>query len=143
MNINQISVFLENKKGRLKKVVDCLAKAKINIRALSLADTKDFGVLRLIVNDPDRCCSILKKNDFVVQETNVIAVEVEDKPGGLRKILALLDSGNINVEYMYATVECKKGHAVVIFKIDDQKKAINTLSKNRVALMTRSELKKI
>ncbi|MGA2089929.1 MAG: ACT domain-containing protein [Endomicrobiales bacterium] len=143
MNINQISIFLENKKGRLGKVCDCLAKAHINVRALSLADTKDFGVLRLIVNDPDRCCAILKKNDFVVQETNVIAVEVEDRPGGLRKILALLERNNINVEYMYATVERSKNHAVVIFKVDQQQKAITLLSKNRITLMTGSKLNKM
>lgn len=143
MNINQISVFLENKKGRLKQVCASMAKARINVRALSLADTKDFGVLRLIVNDPDRCRAILQKNGFIVQETNVIAVEVEDRPGGLNKILTLLDRNNINVEYMYATTERDKNHAVVIFKVNEQEKAIRILSKNRIHLMKAAALKKM
>lgn len=143
MNINQISVFLENKKGRLKKVCASMAKARINVRALSLADTKDFGILRLIVNDPDRCRAVLQKNGFVVQETNVIAVEVEDRPGGLNKILALLDRNNINVEYMYATTERDKNHAAVIFKVNEQEKTIRILSKNRIPLMKAAALKKM
>ena len=143
MNINQISVFLENKKGRLNKVCECLAKAKINMRALSLADSKDFGVLRIIVNDPDKCKTILKKNAFVVQETNVIAVEIEDKPGGFKKILDILDKNNINLEYTYATVEKNRNNAIVILKIDDQQKAIEVLKKNKISLMKSGELKKI
>lgn len=141
MNITQIAVFLENKKGRLKEVCACLAAAKINIRALSLADTRDFGVLRLIVDDPDRAREALKKKRFVVQETSVIAVEVEDRPGGLNTILSLLERGGINVEYMYATVERAQNHAVVIFKVDAQEKAIKILSKNRIALMKSTALK--
>lgn len=143
MNITQISVFLENKKGRLKEVCACLAAAKIDIRALSLADTRDFGVLRLIVNDPNRAREALKKKGFVVHETSVIAVEVEDHPGGLNKILSLLDRNDINVEYMYATVERAQNHAVVIFKVDAQKKAITILSKNRVPLITSAALKRL
>ena len=143
MNINQISIFLENKKGRLNKVCECLAKAKINMRAMSLADTKDFGVLRIIVNDPDKCKIVLKKNDFVVQETNVIAVEVEDKPGGFKKIQDVLDKNNINLEYTYATVEKTGNNTIVILKIDNQQKAIDVLKKNNISLMKAIELKKI
>jgi hypothetical protein len=143
MNIKQISVFLENKKGRLANVIDTLAAEKINIRALSLADTKDFGVLRMIVNDPDRTREVLKKNGFVVQETDVIAAEVEDRPGGLKKILDILAKESINVEYMYATVEKAKDNAIVVFKIDDHKKAVDVLVKHNVLLMKSSELKKI
>ena len=143
MNIKQISVFLENKKGRLAKVIECLAKEGINIRALSLADTKDFGVLRLIVNDPDKTGDILKKNKFVVQETDVIGIEVEDKPGGLSKVLEALDKEGLNVEYMYATVEQSKGRAVVIFKVDEYKKAIEVLSRKGITVIKSDVLKKL
>ena len=86
MNIKQVSVFLENKKGRLAEVTALLARQGINIRALSLADTADFGVLRLIVNDSVKCFDVLKKNDFVAQMTDVIAVEIDDQPGGLNEV---------------------------------------------------------
>ncbi len=143
MNIKQILVFLENKKGRLAKVIECLAEEGINIRALSLADTKDFGVLRLIVNDPDKTRDILKKNKFVVQETDVIGIEVEDKPGGLSKVLETLDKEGLNVEYMYATVEKSGGKAVVIFKIDEYKKAIEALTRSGIAVIKSELLKKL
>jgi hypothetical protein len=97
----------------------------------------------VIVNDPDKCKAILKKNSFVVQETNVLAAEVTDKPGGFKKILDILDKNNINLEYTYAMVEKNKNNAIVILKIDDQKKAIKVLNKGGVVLMKTSELKKI
>ncbi|MBN2443273.1 MAG: ACT domain-containing protein [Spirochaetales bacterium] len=136
MNIRQVSVFLENKKGRLADVTNVLAGKGINIRALFLADTQDFGVLRLIVNDAEKTLSILKDNNFVAQETHVIAVEVEDKPGGLNKILNVLSENNINIEYMYAFVEKKADNAIVIFKIDEQEKAIKTLKDNNIGIVT-------
>ena len=143
MNIKQISVFLENKKGRLAKVIDCLAQEGVNIRALSLADTKDFGVLRIIVNDPERTSDVLKKNGFVVQETDVIGVEVEDRPGGLSKILEILDEEGLNVEYIYATVEKTGDKAVVIFKIDEYKKAIEVLRKRGIGIIKSNTLRKL
>ncbi|MCX7048364.1 MAG: ACT domain-containing protein, partial [Candidatus Sumerlaeota bacterium] len=105
MMIRQLSVFLENKKGRLAEAAAVLAKGKINIRALSLADSADFGVLRLIVNDPDKGAECLRKAGMIVQETDVIAVEAPDRPGGLHGILKIFDAAGINIEYMYATVE--------------------------------------
>lgn len=143
MNIKQVSVFLENKKGRLADVTNLLEKENINIRTLSLADTKEFGVLRLIVDDPEKCLKVLKENEFVAQETDVIAVEVEDKPGGLNKILNVLNKNNINVEYMYAFVEKKKNNAIVIFRIDDQKKAISSLKENGISLIESNVLKEL
>jgi hypothetical protein len=143
MNIKQISVFLENKKGRLVKVIDCLAEEGINVRALSLADTKDFGVLRIIVNDPDKTAAVLKKCGFVVQETDVIGIEVEDRPGGLSKILEILDSEDLNVEYMYATVEHTKDKAVVIFKIDEYKKAVEALKARGIGVIKSDVLEKL
>jgi hypothetical protein len=143
MNIKQISIFIENREGRLAEITELLDSEKINIRALSLADTSDFGVLRLIVNDPDKCLVILQKKGFISQETNVIAVEIEDRPGGLNKVLKILLQGKINVEYMYAFVEKKKENAIVIFKIDDFTKAIDILQKNKIPLVDSKSLQEL
>ena len=136
MNIKQISIFLENKKGKLAEVTKLITEQGINIRAVSLAETTEFGILRLIVNDPDKCIKTLKANNFISQETDVIAVEIEDKPGGLNKILALFDSADINIEYMYAFIEKKKDNAIVIFRIDDSVKAIDALKANGISVAT-------
>ena len=141
MSVKQISVFLENKKGRLAQVTSVLSTEKINIRALSLADTADFGVLRIIVNNPERCLAVLKANSFVAQVTEVIAIEVEDKPGGLARILEVLDQDNVNVEYMYAYVEKTRENAIVICKIDDRERALQVLEKNDIAVVRAEELK--
>jgi hypothetical protein len=143
VDIRQVSVFLENKKGRLADVTHVLAGQAINIRALFLADTQDFGVLRMIVNDAEKTLKILKDHNFVAQETIVIAVEVEDKPGGLNKILDLLSGKNINIEYMYAFVEKKADNAIVIFKIDEHEQAIKVLKENNIGLLTTEALKKL
>ena len=136
MNIKQISIFLENKKGKLAEVTKLITEQGINIRAVSLAETTEFGILRLIVNDPDKCIKTLKANNFISQETDVIAVEIEDKPGGLNKILALFDKADINIEYMYAFIEKKKDNAIVIFRIDDSVKAIDALKANGISVAT-------
>ncbi|UCG70947.1 MAG: ACT domain-containing protein [Thermoplasmata archaeon] len=120
MKVQQISIFLENKSGRLSEVTRILGDNGINIRALSLADTTDFGILRLIVNDADKANKVLKENGFTVGKTEVIAVEVDDKPGGLASVLEILNKENINVEYMYAFVERSQDNAVIIFRFDDQ-----------------------
>lgn len=130
--IKQISVFLENKKGRLSEVTKTIADNGIDIKALTLADTKDFGVLRLIVTEPDKCVKILKESNFVAQETEVIAIEIEDAPGGLSKILELLNSNDVNIEYIYATIEKVKNKAIVIFRIEEKDKAREVLSKNGI-----------
>jgi hypothetical protein len=135
MSVKQISVFLENKKGRLAEVTLTLARERINIRALSLADTADFGVLRIIVDKPERCLAALKAASFVAQVTEVIAVEVEDAPGGLSRILEVLDRDNVNVEYMYAYVEKSRDNAVVICKIDDRERALQVLEKNGITTL--------
>jgi hypothetical protein len=141
MSVKQISVFLENKKGRLAEVTKTLSHEKINIRALSLADTADFGVLRIIVDNPDRSLTVLKSHGFVAQVTEVIAVEVEDKPGGLARILEVLDQDNVNVEYMYAYVEKSRENAIVICRIDDQERALQILQKNDIATLSAEALK--
>lgn len=120
MAMKQISVFLENRKGRLAEVTKILSDNSITIKALSLADTQDFGMLRIIVPDPDNCLKILRANGCVVQETDVIGVEVSDRPGGLWKILDILGREGINIEYIYATVERKQDSAIVIFKVEQK-----------------------
>ena len=132
MALKQISIFLENRKGRMAEVTGVLAEAGVNIKALSLADSADFGVLRIIPDDPDKCISALKTNNFVAQVTDVIALEVEDKPGGLNLILKICDKNDINIEYMYATVEKSKDNAIVIFKTDDYKRTAKILGENNV-----------
>jgi hypothetical protein len=128
MKVEQISVFIENKSGRLAEVTGILEDSGINIRALSLADTSDFGILRLIVNDREKAKTVLKEKGFTVSKTEVVAVEVPDRPGGLHQILQKLDGESINVEYMYAFVERCGENAVIIFRFDETDKAIKTLT---------------
>ena len=127
MKVEQISIFIENKSGRLAEIARILGIAGINIRALSLADTTDFGILRLIVNDREKPKQVLKEKGFTVSKTEVVAVEVPDRPGGLSEILQTLDSESINVEYMYAFVERCGENAVIIFRFDETEKAIAVL----------------
>ncbi len=140
MKVEQISVFLENKSGRLADVTKVLAEAGINLRALSLADTADFGILRLIVNDIERAKQVLKDNSFTVGRTEVVAVEVEDKPGGMAKILGVLDKGGINVEYMYAFVQKSGEHAIIIFRFDALDKAIEVLQRAGIRILKGEEV---
>ncbi len=135
MRAEQISIFLENKAGRLAEVTAILRDANINIRALSLADTTDFGILRLIVNDNQKAEKILKAEGFTVGKTNVIAVEVDDNPGGLNKVLDPLTSEGINVEYMYAFANPKQRNAIMIFRFDNIDKAIEILDRNKIEVI--------
>ncbi len=143
MEIKQVSIFIENKKGRLADVTKTLADNGINIRALSLAETTDFGILRLIVNDPDRCQQVLSDAGFSARETEVIAVEVPDTPGGLADVLAVFDKAGINVEYMYAFVEKSQDNAVVIFRIDEQGAAVEALDAAGMRIVSDDVLKKL
>ena len=110
------------------EITEVLSKSKINIRALSLADTSDFGILRMIVDDIDRATKVLKEKGFIVKETEVVAVEVPDKPGGLAQVLEVLCIANINVEYMYAFFEQPEDKALLIFRFENTEKAIEVLS---------------
>ena len=141
MSVKQISVFLENKKGRLAEVTHTLSHERVNIRALSLADTADFGVLRIIVDNPEKCVSALKAHGFVAQVTDVVAVEVEDKPGGLARILEVLDNDNVNVEYMYAYVEKTGSNAIVICRIEDRERALQILAKHDIKTVSAEALR--
>ncbi len=127
MKVEQISIFIENKSGRLAEVTRILGEAGVNIRALSLADTSDFGILRLIVDRTDLAKSVLKEQGFTVNKTEVVAVEVPDRPKGLFGILEALDQGQVNVEYMYAFVERCGENAVIIFRFDHPEEAIRLL----------------
>lgn len=140
MKVKQISIFLENKSGRLATVTKVLGKNNINIRALSIADTTDFGILRLIVNDPDKACKVLKENEFTVSETEIIAVQVPDNPGGLAKILETLDNRKINIEYMYAFVGKSGENAIVVFRVEDIDRAIILLQESGIQLMSGKEI---
>ena len=134
-HVEQISVFLENKAGRLAEVTRILSEAKINIRALSLADTSDFGILRLIVNDNNKAREELKSHGFTVGKTDVVAVEVIDQPGGLHNILRILQKGNVNVEYMYAFVQQSGENAVIIFRFDNLAEAVKYLKESGVKII--------
>ncbi|GHV11822.1 amino acid-binding protein [Clostridia bacterium] len=130
MIVKQVSVFLENKPGRLAEITGIIAEAGVNIRSLSIADTTNFGILRLIVEDPVKVDTALKKNGMTVSITSVLAVCVEDKPGGLAEIIAVLDSANVNVEYMYAFVSSDtSSKAYVVMRIEEDAKAQEVLSK--------------
>ena len=141
MVVKQVSVFLENRVGRLQEVTEVLANSEINIRALSLADTSDFGILRLIVNKPEAALDVLQEAGFTVRENEVIAVEVEDKPGGLARILGVFSSAGISLEYMYAFVERKADNAVMIFRVESNAKVIKSLQDAGVSLLSDEEVR--
>jgi len=140
MKAEQISIFLENKAGRLSEVTGILAQAGVNIRALSLADTTDFGVLRLIVDNNQKAEEALREAGFTVRITHVVAVEVDDRPGGLHFILDVLTQAGINVEYMYAFVQQSGSNAIMIFRFDQLEPAIDVLEKNNVTVINGSKL---
>lgn len=138
--VKQISVFLENKKGRLAEVSKTLADNGINIRAMSIADTKDFGILRFIVSDPEAAKKVLEEAEYTVAVKEVIAIGVPDEPGGLAKALAVLHSGEIVIEYMYAFIGTAGGKALVIMKVSDSTKAVDLLNKANIKVIDGSEL---
>ncbi|MBE0574456.1 MAG: ACT domain-containing protein [Desulfuromonadales bacterium] len=143
MKVEQISIFIENKSGRLAEVARVLGEKNVNIRALSLADTSDFGILRLLVDNTDLALATLKESGFTVSKTEVIAVEVPDQPGGLYKILQVLDDARINVEYMYAFAERNADNAVIICRFDETDAAINTLREKGVNILAGDRLYKL
>lgn len=143
MLVKQISVFLENKSGRLAEVTRILGDNDINISALSIADTTDFGILRLIVNDPEKADNVLKENGFAVSCTDVIAIGVSDKPGGLAEVLEILQGESIGIEYMYAFVGKHGNEAFVILRVEEPGKAIDILKKNNVVVLSKDSVYKM
>ena len=140
MRVEQLAVFLENKSGRLAEITGVIADNGINIRALSVADTADFGILRLIVDDVEKTKVALKEKGFTVGKTNVLAVEVEDKTGGLAGVLQEIHNVNLNVEYMYAFVNKTGENAVLIFRFEDMEKAIVALKEKGFTLLTGEQI---
>ena len=140
MIAEQLSIFLENKAGRLAEVTQTLSEAGVNIRALSLADTSDFGILRIIVNDHEKAKAVLKEKGFTLGRTAVVAAEVDDRPGGLHRILSLVSEYGINVEYMYAFVQQNSANATLIFRFDKVEKAIEVLTANNVRIIPGEKL---
>lgn len=140
MKLQQLSVFLENKPGQLKKACDLLAQAKINISTLSLADTKEFGILHLLIEDWEQAKRVLEKGGYAVKQTQVLAVEVDDRPGGLAEMLKPVEAAKINIEYMYAFSVGRKGKAVLIFRFADPDKADAALQAAGVNVVSDVEL---
>ena len=140
MLVEQISIFLENKSGRLAEVAKVLGDQKINIRALTIADTTDFGVLRLIVDQPAQAEKILSAREFTVRTTKVIAVEIPDQPSGLVATLGALEEAHVDIEYMYAYASKPGEKAIVIIKIADCERAIDALTNKNIRILTAQEV---
>ena len=142
MKLKQLSLFLENKPGALSSPMRLLAKAGINIVTLSIADANQFGILRLILRDWEKAKRLLEKNGFMVKVTDMVAVEVADRPGGLAEILDVLEKAGINVAFMYAFTEKRKGQAVLIFRFDDPDGAVRVLQKKGIPVIDSGDLLK-
>ncbi len=140
MTVNQLSVFVENKPGRLSEITSILQQQNVDIRALSVADTTHFGILRLIVDKPSQAETALKEAGFTVSLTKVIAIGVSDRPGGLAEALAVLSGGGISVEYMYAFISREEKTAYVILRVDDIDKAVGLIQKSSIPLLTEDEI---
>ncbi|MGA2246523.1 MAG: ACT domain-containing protein [Verrucomicrobiota bacterium] len=142
MKLKQLSLFLENKPGALSRPMRLLAKAKFNIVTLSIAESNQFGILRLILRDWERAKKLLEKNGFVVRVTDMVAVEVSDEPGGLARILDVLEDAGINVEFMYAFTEKHDDQAILVFRFDDPDSAIKVLRQHRLNVIASVDLLK-
>ncbi|MBR3747689.1 MAG: ACT domain-containing protein [Selenomonadaceae bacterium] len=138
MSVNQVSVFLENKPGTLNKLTEVLATNKINIRALSLAETSEFGIVRMLVNDVFEATNVLKENNFVATLAPVLAFAIADEAGDLNKLLQKFTAANVNIEYMYAFAG--KERAYMIFRVNDTKKAESLLKSQGLNLLTQEEI---
>ncbi|MDD5746497.1 MAG: amino acid-binding protein [Candidatus Omnitrophica bacterium] len=140
MKITQISVFLENKTGRLADVCKLLGNNQVNIKALTIAENKEFGILRLVVDKPKIALEVLRKEQFVAERTDIVAVEVDDRPGGLARLLDFMGKHDLNIEYMYGFMEKRSEKALMVFRFDDAQKAINALVKNGYGVVTEAAL---
>lgn len=139
MKVQQLSIFLENKSGRLAEIANILSQGCVNIRAVSLADTTDFGIVRLIVDDVDKAVELLKQEGITAVKTDVVVVEAMDKPGGLAKILNVLKNTNVNIEYLYS-ITAHHEKAFIVFRFDDSSKAIEIFQRAGIKVVTREEL---
>ena len=140
MTVKQISIFVENRTGALLELTSFLAEKNVDMRALSLADTKDFGILRLIVSNVEETYALLKNEGYIVTLTDVLAVTIEDKPGGLVKVLKVLGDADVNIEYSYAFTSRIENHAYTIFRVADNDKAIKALLGSNIELCSQEQL---
>ena len=140
MSIKQISVFLENRPGKLFEMTQLLADRKIDMRALSIAETTDFGIARLIVNDAYQAAQVLREGQFIAQFSNVLAFAVPDEPGGLNSLLSEFNAAKVNIEYMYAVLGGAKGRAYMIFRVTDTEKSEKALTERGLKSLTLAEI---
>ncbi len=143
MTVKQISVFVENKPGQLAEFTKLLQQNKIDIRALSIADTEDFGILRIIVDDSYKAVCVLKEAGYVCSVTPVLAVEIEDRPGSLVRVLDILGDNGVNLEYSYAFITRKRDSAYMIFRVADNDRAIEVLNQNGIKPICQGELSEL
>lgn len=143
MAIKQLTVFVQNQKGTVVSVTDILSKNNINIRALSIAETEDFGILRLIVNDEESAEKVLKENDYLIKTVDVLGVKIGDEPGKLTSALDVLDKANINVEYLYAFMARTEKHAYVVLRVEDNDAAQTALENAGFHLITEADINKL
>lgn len=140
MKVKQLSLFLENKPGALSRPVNILATASVNILTLTLADTQQFGILRIIVKDWEKAKALLEKEGLVVKMTDMVAIEVDDKPGGLANILSAVEQAGVNLEYMYGFTLKQEGKGILAFRFDDPDQAILALNQKGVRTVETAEL---
>lgn len=138
--IKQLSVFLENSKGRLSQMTRVLSEADVDLFALTIADTTNFGILRTIVSDDEKAAKVLKEHGYTVRLNDVIVVAVPDHPGGLSHVLDVLTDSDISIEYLYSFVNKPHESALIVFKVDDVEKAMNSLNEKNVPLLSRADL---
>lgn len=140
MAIRQLSIFVENKEGTLRTITDALASANVDIRAMSIADTQDFGILRLIVSDSEKAKEALEDIGAFTSITNVVGVAVTDEAGSLAKVVGILTDNHINIEYMYTFITVSKQYAYVVLRVEDNELAEKILTENSIKLFTESDI---
>ena len=143
MSLKQLNIFVENKQGTLVAITDTLANHNINIRALSIADTEEFGILRLIVNDTEMACKMLAEEGYLIKATDVVGVKIGDEPGKLSKALQVLDESKINMEYLYAFMSRTEKHAYVVLRVADNAAAEAALENAGFHMVTDADVNKL
>ena len=140
MAVKQLSVFAENRKGSLQKITEALAEAGIDLRSICVADTEDYGILRIITDNTEKAARVLKENGFTAAVKSVVGVAIPDVPGGLSKVLGILFDADINLEYMYSIINARRDQALMVLRVDDNDKAEKVLEENGIGLLTEEDL---
>ena len=143
MAIKQLTVFVRNKKGTVAQVTDILSKNNVNLRALSIAETRDFGILRMIVNDEIKAEKALLESGYLIKAIDVVGVKVGDEPGKLTEVLGVLDRANINVEYLYAFMARTDKHAYVVLRVEDNEIAESLMKNAGIKIITEADIAKL